>query len=222
LNKKFLMIVPSVAATLAAVALAVHSRLPEATDGAAGPSSTSGSTSAEDGPTQALGSYDLSSNQTLSKVILLIRENYVEPDRIRPREMFLAALDYIQRTIPEVMVDELVSPERIRVSVGAAEQTFDLGGVDQIWEVTMSLREIFRFLQSQLTDPEQRREIEYAAINGMLSTLDPHSVLLKPESFDEVKLSTKGEFGGLGIVISIRDGALTVISPIEGDRKSVV
>src|SRR3954471_24404970 len=54
----------------------------------------------------------------------------------------------------------------------------------------------------------------------MLSTLDPHSLLLKPESFDEVKLSTKGEFGGLGIVISIRDGALTVISPIEGTPAS--
>ena len=54
----------------------------------------------------------------------------------------------------------------------------------------------------------------------MLSTLDPHSVLLKPESFDEVKLTTKGEFGGLGIVISIRDGSLTVMSPIDGTPAS--
>ena len=165
-------------------------------------------------------SYDLSAHQTLSRVILLIRENYVEPDRIKPYDMFLAALDYIQKTVPEVMVNDAEAPARITVSVGSVQQAFDLGGLDQLWEVTMALRDIFRFLQTRITDPTQRRDIEYAAINGMLSTLDPHSVLLKPESFDEVKLSTKGEFGGLGIVISIRDGALTVISPIEGTPAS--
>lgn len=164
--------------------------------------------------------YDLSAHQTLSRVILLIRENYVEPDRIKPYDMFLAALDYIQKTVPEVMVNDSEAPARITVSVGNVQQAFDLGGLDQLWEVTMALRDIFRFLQTRVTDPTQRRDIEYAAINGMLSTLDPHSVLLKPESFDEVKMSTKGEFGGLGIVISIRDGALTVISPIEGTPAS--
>jgi carboxyl-terminal processing protease len=164
--------------------------------------------------------YDLSAHQTLSRVILLIRENYVEPDRIKPYDMFLAALDYIQKTVPEVMVDDTEAPTRITVSAGTVSQAFDLGGLDQLWEVTMALRDIFRFLQTRISDPTQRRDIEYAAINGMLSTLDPHSVLLKPESFDEVKLQTKGEFGGLGIVISLRDGALTIISPIEGTPAS--
>jgi carboxyl-terminal processing protease len=166
------------------------------------------------------GNYDLSAHQTLSRVILLIRENYVEPDRIKPYDMFLAALDYIQKTVPEVMVDDTEAPTRITVSAGTVSQAFDLGGLDQLWEVTMALRDIFRFLQTRISDPTQRRDIEYAAINGMLSTLDPHSVLLKPESFDEVKLQTKGEFGGLGIVISLRDGALTIISPIEGTPAS--
>jgi carboxyl-terminal processing protease len=171
----------------------------------------------DDDPAPALNAnYDLSSHQTLSRVILLIRENYVEPDRIKPYEMFLAALDYIQKTVPEVMVDDTKAPARITVSVGNASQAFELGGLDQLWEVTMALRDIFRFLQTKIADPNQRRDVEYAAINGMLSTLDPHSILLKPESFDEVKMSTKGEFGGLGIVISIRDAALTIISPIEG------
>jgi carboxyl-terminal processing protease len=217
LNKKLLMILPSVAATLAAVAVGMHARAPAPrTDNSELSASMGGASLEEGGPVPTVSSYELSSHQTLSRVILLIRENYVEPERIRPYEMFLAALDYIQRTVPEVMVDDSQAPERIKVSVGTAEQTFELGGVDQLWEVTMSLRDIFRFLQTQISDPEQRRDIEYAAINGMLSTLDPHSMLLKPESFDEVKLSTKGEFGGLGIVISIREGALTIMSPIEG------
>ena len=88
-------------------------------------------------------SYDLSAHQTLSRVILLIRENYVEPDRIKPYDMFLAALDYIQKTVPEVMVDDTEAPARITVSVGSTKQSFDLGGLDQLWEVTMALRDIF-------------------------------------------------------------------------------
>ncbi|MEE8410549.1 MAG: MXAN_5808 family serine peptidase, partial [Myxococcota bacterium] len=142
---------------------------------------------------------------------------------IKPYEMFLAALDYVQKTVAEVIIDDSETPSRIKVSVGSAERVFDLerlGGLDQLWEVTLALRDIFRFIQSHIQDPERRRDIEYAAINGMLSSLDPHSILLKPESFDEVKLSTKGEFGGLGIVISIRDGALTIISPIGGTPAS--
>ena len=168
------------------------------------------------------GDYDLSAHQTLSRVILLIRENYVEPDRVQPYEMFLAALDYIQRSVPEVMVDDKDAPARIVVSVGGAAQSFELGGLEQLWEVTMALRDIFRFLQGHVGDPNEQRNIEYAAVNGMLSTLDPHSVLLRPESFDEMRMSTRGEFGGLGIVISLRDGALTIISPIEGTPASAV
>ena len=166
---------------------------------------------------QPLGEYDLSSHQTLSRVIILLKENYVDPARIKPKEMFLAALNNIQKTVAEVIVDEKYASEKIVISAGKATHSLhlsDFGGLDQLWEVTMALREVFRFLQEHIYDAETRRNIEYAAINGMLFTLDPHSMLLKPEIFDEVRLNTKGEFGGLGIVIAIRDGNLTIISPI--------
>ncbi|MFH0753442.1 MAG: S41 family peptidase, partial [Candidatus Omnitrophota bacterium] len=50
---------------------------------------------------------------------------------------------------------------------------------------------------------------------GMLGALDPHSQFLTPEDYDELKTDTQGKFGGLGIEISIRDGLLTVVTPIE-------
>lgn len=53
------------------------------------------------------------------------------------------------------------------------------------------------------------------AIKGMLSELDPHSSYLTPDMFKEFKVETKGEFGGLGITISIKENILTIISPIE-------
>ncbi len=79
------------------------------------------------------------------------------------------------------------------------------------------LREIFDFVQENLKGTDvDLREVEYAACNGMLHTLDPHSVLLSPEAYKEMNLSTSGQFGGLGIVISIRDQQLTVINPMPG------
>jgi carboxyl-terminal processing protease len=53
------------------------------------------------------------------------------------------------------------------------------------------------------------------AIEGMLSSLDPYSAYLDPDMYSELKVETKGSFGGLGIEIAIKDGILTVIAPIE-------
>ena len=59
-------------------------------------------------------------------------------------------------------------------------------------------------------------ELIYGALKGMLSSLDSYSRFLTPEEYKELKVETKGEFGGLGIEISIKDGLLTIITPIEG------
>ncbi len=55
-----------------------------------------------------------------------------------------------------------------------------------------------------------------AGIDGMLGALDPHTQFLDDESYSDLMVSTQGSFGGLGIVITVRDGVLTVVSPMEG------
>ncbi|NPB09675.1 MAG: S41 family peptidase, partial [Thermodesulfobacteria bacterium] len=60
------------------------------------------------------------------------------------------------------------------------------------------------------------QELIYGAIQGMLSNLDPHSSFLKPDDYKELQIETKGSFTGIGIEITIRDGVLTVVAPIEG------
>ena len=156
--------------------------------------------------------YDLAAHQTLSRVIYYIKEHYVDPSRVFPKEMFVAAVEEIEKSVPEVLVD--AREHSVAVTVGDQDREFRIDNLDQPWEVAMALRDVFGFLQDKVAEGTELRDIEYAAINGLLSTLDPHSVLLRPESFDDVRMSTKGEFGGLGIVISIRDSRLTVISPI--------
>jgi carboxyl-terminal processing protease len=60
-----------------------------------------------------------------------------------------------------------------------------------------------------------REELINGAIEGMLQKLDPHSAFMTKDTFKEMQISTSGEFGGIGIEITLRDGRLTVISPIE-------
>ncbi|TVQ95264.1 MAG: PDZ domain-containing protein [Deltaproteobacteria bacterium] len=163
--------------------------------------------------------FDLQQLRVLNQVILNMRDNYVQPDRVDPHLMLLHALDGVQNRVPEVvsLFDRPLEerPTWVDIRVGAHEQRFELGEVDSLWGMSFKLREVFRFLQAHL-DPEETEmpHVEYAAVNGMLRTLDPHSVLLDPRVYRDMQTSNRGSFGGLGIVISIRDGDLTVISPI--------
>ncbi len=75
---------------------------------------------------------------------------------------------------------------------------------------------VLDLLQKNYVEEIDSKEIIEGAIKGMLTTLDPHSSYMKPDSFKELKIETKGSFSGIGIEISMRDGILTVVSPIEG------
>ena len=164
--------------------------------------------------------YDLASLPTFNRVLLQLKDNYVEPDRIDPSRMLVYTLDRVQNRVPEVVAifnDELdASPTAVEVRVGQATQDFEIGTIESLWEMSFKLREVFEFVQQNINrDEVDLQEVEYAAVNGMLSTLDPHSVLLRPETYADMQADNQGHFGGLGIVISIRDGTLTVISPID-------
>jgi carboxyl-terminal processing protease len=154
--------------------------------------------------------YDLSQLEIFRKVVVYIKDNYVDPKRIDPREMFVASLEAIEKSATEVMVDGNARDGRVKVTCGAQTREFDFKDVESIWMIPHRIKPIFAFLQENLAGGENRREVEYAAINGMLSTLDPHSWLLKPELYREMKLQTKGEFGGLGFVITMDEERLTV------------
>ncbi len=70
-------------------------------------------------------------------------------------------------------------------------------------------------VEKYYVEPVSSKKLIYGAIKGMLSDLDPHSSFMPPEMFKEMQVETQGSFGGLGIEITIKDGILTVVSPIE-------
>src|SRR5712671_1364573 len=59
------------------------------------------------------------------------------------------------------------------------------------------------------------QDLVYGALKGMLNTLDPHSEFMEPEKYKELQNDTQGAFGGLGIVISLKDSFITVVAPME-------
>ena len=59
------------------------------------------------------------------------------------------------------------------------------------------------------------KDLIYGALKGMLNNLDPHSEFMEPQDHENLKSDTEGQFGGVGIVVEMRDGGLTVVSPIE-------
>jgi carboxyl-terminal processing protease len=75
--------------------------------------------------------------------------------------------------------------------------------------------QIYRYV-SKIKPDLNPLDLAFGPLNDMVKSLDPHSVLLPPEAFKELKVGTKGEFGGIGIVVTMRDEILKVISPIEG------
>ena len=76
--------------------------------------------------------------------------------------------------------------------------------------------DVFTVVKKDYVEEVTTEDLVYGAIRGMLQALDPHSSFMPPDMYKEIQVETKGKFGGLGIEITIRDGVLTVVSPIEG------
>ncbi len=87
---------------------------------------------------------------------------------------------------------------------------------EQTYESLKLFSDVLQEIEENYVDEVDAERLIQDAIKGMVDNLDPHSTFMPPEAFDELQDDTKGEFGGVGIVISMKKGILTVISPIEG------
>jgi len=76
--------------------------------------------------------------------------------------------------------------------------------------------EVLSKVQNSYVDEFPVKDLVYGAIKGMLQTLDPHSSFMTPDMYKEMQVDTQGKFEGIGIEITIRDGVLMVVSPMEG------
>jgi carboxyl-terminal processing protease len=102
------------------------------------------------------------------------------------------------------------------VFIGISSQRYcSAEGKGSDYESIELFTDVMAIIKKSYVEDVDTKKLVYGAINGMLTSLDPHSSFMPPETYKEMKIDTKGAFGGLGIEISIKDSFLTVISPIE-------
>lgn len=89
------------------------------------------------------------------------------------------------------------------------------GAQTEVYEELKVFTEAFSVIKRNYVDEIKTKDLIYSAIKGMTGFLDPHSGFMTPDMYKEMQVETKGEFGGLGIQIGMKDNVLTVIAPIE-------
>ena len=89
------------------------------------------------------------------------------------------------------------------------------GTVTLPYEELRAFTEVFGRIKSDYVEPVSDKKLLEDAIKGMLAGLDPHSAYLDPEQYNDLKVGTTGQFGGLGIEVTMEDGFVKVVSPID-------
>jgi carboxyl-terminal processing protease len=129
---------------------------------------------------------------------------------------------------------EKIEKEFIILEMGNSKISLQYEAPTSIWGLIFFMRDVLNFIQEQIkkqnvteksrgsSEPINLEDLEVSITNAMLETLDPHSFFLDSKRARELTVTTKGEFGGIGIVISIKDGFLTVISPVDNTPAAMV
>ena len=147
-----------------------------------------------------------------------VNKFYLDKSKIDYSKMLEEAVSSLETFLDDVLV-EFPQDRGGTFAVQVKEKTkkFKEKELPSSNDVAGALGQVVSFVLSN-TGAEERavKNIEYSISDSMLKALDPHSAMIPPDVYKEFLIDTEGSFGGLGIVVGIRDGQLTVISPIEG------
>jgi carboxyl-terminal processing protease len=103
----------------------------------------------------------------------------------------------------------------IGVLIGSGQSQKVSALSNTMYEDLKVLTDVIGYIQKDYVEETKSKDLVYGAIKGMLETLDPHSAFMPPNMYKETQEETRGRFEGLGIEITMKDGILTVVSPIE-------
>lgn len=169
------------------------------------------------------GTHPLARLPIVDETIDRVSMEYVEPGRVDPERMFVAALEAVERLVPEVVFRR--GPDTVDARVGAHRVTLDVPPVGDLMALKRQLRTVARLLDDHLAPDDVPRDdptldplevVEYAMGNGLLSTLDPHSALVPPPVSREMDAENSGRFGGLGIMVRMDDDRLVITDVQDG------
>lgn len=145
----------------------------------------------------------------------MVKTEYFDQDRFDGRSQLVSALAGVGMHTPEFFAE--VDGDSVALRVRAASSTFDISDVRTIDDASDVLEEMLVFAQTELDlEPEALHSMEYAAINGLLAPLDPHTILLTPEEHADLGERTRGSFGGIGAEIRPENRAILVVRVLPG------
>jgi carboxyl-terminal processing protease len=101
------------------------------------------------------------------------------------------------------------------VTVGPMQQVVAQGGSGDTFRQLKLFGDVFERVRAEYVEEVADQRLIEAAINGMLTSLDPHSSYLDTEKYRDMQVQTRGEFGGLGIEVTMENGLVKVVSPID-------
>jgi carboxyl-terminal processing protease len=156
------------------------------------------------------------------KVLDIVNHLYVDQDRIQPLKMLEGSMDRLSANIAPVLTQVEVRDGIVEIDVSVDQFTreFQFKLPNNVNDLNYILQQIVGFVKQTLEKNEKLENVDYAVINGLLRQLDPHSSLMIPEIYKDFSTQTSGNFGGVGMMISIREGSLTIISPIDNTPAS--
>ncbi|MBW1872789.1 MAG: hypothetical protein JRJ19_12035, partial [Deltaproteobacteria bacterium] len=117
-------------------------------------------------PKEAEPPYDLSRMEGFSWVLLQLKQDYVDPSRVRPAAMISRALEYIELRLNEVEIK--LAAGRADVQVAGKSKSFNVGNPATVWEMNYNLQPIIAFIGKNLESSSDPKDVEFAAIDGML------------------------------------------------------
>lgn len=157
---------------------------------------------------------EIKETKVMSRALHFVKKNYVNPQLLDGERLLKKAFREMERGIAPLRIH--TTDDSIQIWVGDHKGRIPIAHPIDFDQITSLMKQVLGFLDKNYTGRVEERDREYLALTGIIDGLDPHSNFLPPKIFNEFKIGTKGNFGGLGIVIGIRDGQLTVIAPIEG------
>ncbi len=134
-------------------------------------------------------------------------------------KIFEEAINSINRFSDEIFIQILEISNRklkINVKVGDTNEVIILKKNNNLIDVGKNLNSIINLLEEKGIIDDKNNPLAYHVANAVLQEIDDYSSIIEPDDLNQFLIETKGSFGGIGIVVGIRDEKLTIISPIEG------
>lgn len=163
--------------------------------------------------------YSISQGEVTIYALRAVKNKYLNKSKLKSVDLLVEGLNAIQDQLPETLIKYDRVRNKVDVQIYNHTYTADVKRMKDLYDIAYVLKQVYGHIEKNYIPepPLEMTDVEYIAINGILKKLDPHSYIFTPKEFEEFTSSTEGNFGGLGIVISVNDdGEITVVSPMDG------